>query len=202
MSHKALLAVSLLASLNPTTLPLDHAPQPEVYSLGFWALFLSFLWALSLAVPSVWNTVPADLHGAAFSHYSGLSLNVTSSEKLFRNPGQQKKRSFLSHYIHIAQFVFIDPVTYIFICLLFILFITIYLFIVSVSGTLHVILKLVPQLLRVSGPSSTSIFGMNAWLLGTQKVSKCLEGCKKSWWGKGEGDLAFLLITIISAVTA
>lgn len=162
MSHKALLAVSLLASLNPTTLPLDHAPQPEVYSLGFWALFLSFLWALSLAVPSVWNTVPADLHGAAFSHYSGLSLNVTSSEKLFRNPGQQKKRSFLSHYIHIAQFVFIDPVTYIFICLLFILFITIYLFIVSVSGTLHVILKLVPQLLRVSGPSSTSIFGMNA----------------------------------------
>ena len=118
MSHKALLAVSLLASLNPTTLPLDHAPQPEVYSLGFWALFLSFLWALSLAVPSVWNTVPADLHGAAFSHYSGLSLNVTSSEKLFRNPGQQKKRSFLSHYIHIAQFVFIDPVTYIFICLL------------------------------------------------------------------------------------
>lgn len=72
--------------------------------------FLSFLWALSLAVPSVWNTVSADLHGAAFPHYSGLSSNVTSSEKPFRNPGQQKKRSFLSHCIHIAQFVFIDPV--------------------------------------------------------------------------------------------
>ena len=81
--------------------------------------------------------------------------------------------------------------TYIFICLLFILFITIYLFIVSVSGTLHVILKLVPQPLRVSGPISTSIFGMNAWLLGTQKVSKCLEGCKKSWWGKGRATWPF-----------
>lgn len=164
--------------------------------------FLSFLWALSPAVPSVWNTVPADLHGASFSHYSGLSSNVTSSEKPLRNPGQQKERSFLSHYIHIAQFVFIDPVTYVFLCLLFILFITIYSFIVSVSETLHVMLKLVPQPLRVSGPSSISIFGMNAWLLGSQKVSLCLEGCKKSWWGKGEGDLAFLLLTTITAVTA
>ena len=37
VSHKALLALSLLASLNLTTLPLDHAPQPEVRFLHFWA---------------------------------------------------------------------------------------------------------------------------------------------------------------------
>ena len=43
---------------------------------------------------------------------------------------------------------------------------------------------------------------MNIWLLGTQKVGLCLEGCKKSWWGKGEGDLVFFLITTITAVTA
>lgn len=52
--------------------------------------FLSFLWAFSLAVPSVWNTVPAIYVGAAYSHHSGLSSNVTSSEKPSRDPGHQQ----------------------------------------------------------------------------------------------------------------
>lgn len=147
VSHKALLALSLPASLNPSTLPLDRAPQPDWHSLHFRAhSFHSsghFHWlfplSATLCLQSTWEQLILITQGSP-----QMSLLQRS------HPGIQAisrlETTFSVPLYSHSPICFHRPCgslksIHLFTCLSFLLFIVIiYLFIVSISGTLYLML--------------------------------------------------------------
>lgn len=112
--HKALCDLTLLASLTlfPLLFPLPICSS-QTGALHFWAnSFHSsrhFHWLYPLP-----GTPCLQIHVWVSSRHSGLSSNITSSEKPSRDPGHQQIWSDLSCHTLFTQpsfFVFIDPMT-------------------------------------------------------------------------------------------
>lgn len=95
---------------DPTCLFISYNSSPCLHAparlaLLTYALFLSFLWAFSLYVPSAWNSVPADLCVGGFSSLRALPKCHFFREIIRGSRALADINTSCHTLIHIAQFL-------------------------------------------------------------------------------------------------